>query len=260
MKTKLLSFVTALTFVVNPAALLRASDLEALSGKWTADRKDDQGRAFKQVLEIQQAKFTFRILSDQDDTVLYAKGEVKAESLGPFKSARFYNIQGGRNASNLQPVDDERSVIYLPGEKELTMAVNFDRERSEPPTAIKYTKASADEARTLVIDKIVMHTTPQSADWYFCFEAEVGGATKRFNIPDKTYSKDEITIATDLNVGPAQPNQGCKFVMKLDDVAGDECTEEMDNKSTGNFAVTGSGSQTFKPEAQWSYTVYWHLK
>jgi hypothetical protein len=58
----------------------------------------------------------------------------------------------------------------------------------------------------------------------------------------------------------ARTEQTCKFVMKLDDVAGDECTEEMDNKSTGSFAVSSSGSQTFKPEDGWTYTIYWHLK
>ena len=44
------------------------------------------------------------------------------------------------------------------------------------------------------------------------------------------------------------------------DVAGDEITDEMDNKSTGSFTVSSSGSQTFKPEDGWSYTIYWHLK
>ena len=48
--------------------------------------------------------------------------------------------------------------------------------------------------------------------------------------------------------------------MKLDDVAGDEITDEMDNRSTGSFTATSSGSQNFKPEDGWSYTIYWHLK
>jgi hypothetical protein len=46
----------------------------------------------------------------------------------------------------------------------------------------------------------------------------------------------------------------------MDDVPGDECTEEMDNRSAGNFAVTDSGSQEFKPEDSWRYTIHWHLK
>jgi len=30
--------------------------------------------------------------------------------------------------------------------------------------------------------------------------------------------------------------------------------------STGSFTVTESGSQNYKPEDQWRYTIYWHLK
>ncbi len=236
-----------------------AGDLESLAGKWVADRKDDQGRALKQILEITASRFKFQLSREGSDRALYAEGEVKAESLGPFKAARFYNIRGGESADDLQPVDDERVVIYMLGYNELTTAVNFDKERQEPPMVTRYTKA-ADEAKTLVIDKIVMHKTPQSADWYLCFEATAGNAPKRFNLPDKTWHGDEVTIATDLNIPGVSADQACKFVMKLDDVAGDECTEEMDNRSTGSFTVSASGSQTFKPEDGWSYTIYWRLK
>src|SRR6266550_2041186 len=247
---------TALVTLSSPA-----DDLEALSGKWVAERADSQGRASRQILEIKKDKFTFRILRDGDQIALYAKGDVKAEPLGPFKTARFYNIQGGRSDSDLQPAEDDRTVIYTLGDNELTMASNFDKERSEPASVTKYTKAAAgDEAKTLVIDKIVMHTTPQTAEWYLCFEATVGDATRRFNIPNKTYEKEDVTIPTELALANVRKDQTCKFVMKLDDVAGDECTEEMDNKSTGSFTVTDGGSQAFKPEDHWRYTIYWHLK
>jgi hypothetical protein len=136
---------------------------------------------------------------------------------------------------------------------------NFDRERAEPPIATKYIKTAA-ESKTLIIDKIVMHKSPQSAEYFLCFDATVGETTKRFNVPDKTYEKDGLTIVTDLAIPNAKKDATCKFVMKLDDVAGDECTEEMDNRSAGSFTVTESGSQEFKPEGQWRYTIYWHLK
>jgi hypothetical protein len=48
--------------------------------------------------------------------------------------------------------------------------------------------------------------------------------------------------------------------MKLDDVAGDECGEDADNRSTGSLTVTESGSQDFKPEGGWQYAISWHLK
>jgi hypothetical protein len=259
MKRTCLSLVTTLVLSTFGAVSASADDLDALAGKWVAERKDDQGRAFKQTLEIKNNKFKFWLSREGDDRALYAEGDVKVEALGAFKTAKFYNIQGGVSASDLQPVDDDRTVVYMLGYNELTTAVNFDKERREPPMVTKYTRA-AGETKTLVIDKIVMHKTPQSAEWYMCFDATVGDATKRFNVPDKTYQKDEITIATDLSIPNVRADHICKFVMKLDDVAGDECTEDMDNKSTGNFTVTASGSQTFKPEDDWSYTIHWHLK
>ena len=264
MKKTLLSLTAVLALPTFSALNVTAGELEALAGKWSGEVSDGQGRGYKQELEFKQSKFTFKAVRN-GETVLYAEGDVKAEPLGPFKSARFYNIRGGRSASELESVDEERTVVYLLDSNELTVALNFDRAREEPPMAVKYTKmagaASGDAGpKTLVIDKIVMHKTPQAAEWYFCFEATVGESTKRFNIPDKTYEKSEITIATDLGIPNVRKDQTCKFVMKLDDVAGDECTEEMDNKSTGSFTVSDSGSQDFKAEEQWSYTIHWHLK
>jgi len=139
------------------------------------------------------------------------------------------------------------------------MAVNFDKERNEPPSVLQFTKAAA-ETKTLVIDKIVMHKTPQAAEYYLCLEATVGDTTKRFNIPNKAYQGTETAIPTDLTLGNARADQPCQFVLKLDDVAGDEITDDVDNKSTGSFRLNSSGSQTFKPEDGWSYTIYWHLK
>ena len=259
MKKILLTLATAFTLASLGPITARADDLAALSGKWVAERTDPEGRAFKQTLEIKKNKFTFKVGRD-GEAALYAEGDVKAEQLGEFKAAKFYNIQGGRSASDLQPVDDERSVIYLLSGNELTTAVNFDKERSEPPMVTKYTKAAADEPKTLVIDKIVMHKTPQSSEWYLCLDATVGETTKRFNIPNKAYEKDGLTITTDLAIPNVRAEQTCKFVMKLDDVAGDECADDMDNRSAGSFTVTASGSQEYKPEDQWKYTIHWHLK
>ena len=259
MKRNLLILATGIAFTTIGGATVSADDLDALAGKWVAERMDTQGRAIKQVLEITKGKFKYQITSPTEDRGIYAEGDVKVENLGPFKSAKFYNIQGGSSPSNLQPVDDDRTVIYALGYNELTAAVNFDKERDEPPMATKFTKATT-ETKTLVIDKIVMHKTPQAAEYYLCLDATVGDTTKRFNIPDKSYQGTETTIPTELAIGNVRAEQSCKFVIKLDDVAGDEVTDEVDNKDTGSFTVSSSGSQTFKPEDGWSYTIYWHLK
>jgi hypothetical protein len=259
MKTNLLILAAGIVFTALGRAPVVADDLDALAWKWVAEHNDPQGRAVKHVLEISKNKFKLQMTRVADDRSMYAEGEVKAESLGPFKTARFYNVQGGRSPSDLQALDDERTVVYTLGDNELNMAVNFDKERNEPPAAMKFTRAAA-ETRTLAIDKIVMHKTPQASEYYLCLEATVGDKTKRFNIPNKAYEGTETTIPTDLTIDSTRPDQACQFILKLDDVAGDELTDEVDNKSTGNFKVSASGSQTFKPEDGWSYTIYWHLK
>ena len=260
-KNIVLSLATALILSTLGAISALANDLDALAGKWVAKVTDGQGQAFRQVLDIKKNKFTFEIIRDGGQTALYAEGEVKAEQLGPFKAAKFYKMRGGPSASDLQEVDDERTVIYSLDGSEMTVAANFDKERLEPPTATKYIKTAAtEEAKALVIDKIVVHKSPQSTEYYLCLDATVGEATKRFNVPDKTYEKDGVTIVTDLTIPNVRKDAICKFVMKLDDVAGDECGEDADIRSDGSFTVTDSGSQEFKPEGQWRYTLYWHLK
>jgi hypothetical protein len=260
MKRTIASFAAALVLLTLGTVSARADDLSALAGKWVAEKTNEQGRLSKQVLEIRTNKFTFKVLREGEQVALYAVGDVTTERLGPFKVAKFFNISGGESASDLQPVEDERTVIYTLANNELTVAANFDKERSEPATVTKFKKAAANEPRTLVIDKILMHQTPQTEVWYLCLDATVGEATKRFNVPNKGYEKDELTIPTDLAIPNVLPGQTCKFVMKLDDVPGDECTEEMDNRSAGSFTVTESGSQTYKPEDHWRYTIHWHLK
>lgn len=254
--TRLLLALIASTLCSLPATA--ADDLSALTGKWVATRSDDQGRTGKITLDIKQSKFTFKIQAGEQ-VFLHAEGDVKLETAAGFKTAKFHNIRGGRSADDLQPVDDERGVVYLLSGDELFVAANFDRERSEAPSVTKYTRAPA-EGKTLVIDKIVLNQKLQDSDWYFCFEATVDGVTKRFNVPNKIFNKNELTIETDLSVPNVKAGQTCKFVMKMDDVPGDECTEEMDNRSAGSFNVTDSGSQEFKPEDQWRYTIHWHLK
>jgi hypothetical protein len=259
MQRNLVSLAAAFVFVTLGSASAPADDLDALAGKWVADRTDAQGHAVKQILEINKNKFKFQATSPTDEHGIYAEGDVKVETLGPFKMAKFYNIQGGYTPSDLQPVDDDRTVIYTLGYNEMTVAVNFDKERDEPPMATRFTRAAA-ETKTLVIDKIVMHKTPQAAEYYLCFDATVGETTQRFDLPNKGYEGTEVTIPTALAIGNARVEQTCQFVLRLDDVAGDESTEEADNKSTGSFTVSSSGSQTFKPEDGWNYTIYWHLK
>ncbi len=112
----------------------------------------------------------------------------------------------------------------------------------------------------LVIDEIQMADTPQSATWYICFEATVEGVTRRYYVENKGYDNNQVTIPVALELPKAKAGEKCSFKMQLDDVDGDACTEEMDNRSTGEFTVNERGSQSYKPEDHWRYTIRWHLK
>lgn len=109
--TFLRRFLVALT--LGFAALsLRADDMDQLNGKWSVKKKNEEGQAYTQVLEITKGKFKFQMISD-GETRLYAEGDLKIEKHGPFNALKFTNIKAGRTASDtLNDVDDDRTSIY----------------------------------------------------------------------------------------------------------------------------------------------------
>ncbi len=254
-------FTTILALAALSTATALADDAEALAGKWTL-QKNDQGQPQTRVLEIKQNKFKFTVLRNGDRPIFYAEGDIKTEKLGPFNAARFTNMKVGESSSDIQPTDEERASIYQLGEGTLMVASDFDAERDQKPSLDVYKKAAAaaSEPKTLYLDKIVMHQTPQVATWFVCFEAKTGGALQRFNVPNQSFDKDNVTIPMDLKIAGVLPGQTCTFKCQLDDVESDVCTDDIDNTSSEKFTVTESGSQEYKPEDHWRYTIYWHLK
>ncbi len=256
-------FATALA-----AAVLFADDAPVPTGKWTTRKVNDQGQSYSQTLEIKKDKFVFQVLGADDQVALYAEGDVQLKKLGPFNSARFFHVRGGQSSADLQDVDEERQVVYvIDTEKDVwIVASNFDADRQEKPSVDVYRRAKAGAPAaaagggTLVIDEIEMADTPQSATWYICFEATLGDAKKRYYVANKGYDKNQVTIPVALELPKAQAGQKCTFKMQLDDVDEDACGEETDNKSTGDFTVNEKGSQVYKPESNWRYTIRWHLK
>lgn len=118
--------------------------LTDLQGKWTVKKNSDRYGDVTQTLEVKDSAFTFRIQSKAGDTVLYAKGSVKVEKLGPFKCVKFVDIQGGYSESNLEAINDDRTGIYATGWNTLTLALNFDAYRDgEDPSADTYNKAKS---------------------------------------------------------------------------------------------------------------------
>ena len=239
---------------------LFADDAERLSGKWSMKKVNEEGQSYTQTVEIKKDKFIFQILSGDDNVVIYAEGDFKLEKLGPFNSARFFHVRGGQSSADLQDVDDEYTSLYVIEGDTWMLASNFDKDRNQKPSLDVYRRVKATaQAATLVIDEIEMSDTPQSATWYLCFEANVSGSKGRHYIENKGYDKNQVTIPLALEL-KAKPGQKCSFKLQLDDVDGDACTDEVDNQSTGEFTVTERGSQSYKPEDHWRYTVRWHMK
>jgi hypothetical protein len=121
-------------------------------------------------------------------------------------------------------------------------------------------KSAAPGNMTLRIDKIVMHETPQSDGWFICIEAAVGEIRRRFHVAGDDYHGKEVAISTDLALPGVRSGQKCAFVCQLDDTDENVCGDGVDNRSTGSFIVSARGSQGFKPEDNWSYTLHWSLR
>jgi hypothetical protein len=239
-----------------------ADDSEALIGKWSVKRVNDQGQNVTQMLTIKKGKGVFQMLGAEDRVVLYAEGDLKLDKIGPFNALHFVNVRGGTSADNLQDVDDEYVSIYRLDGDSLMMASFFDKEREQQqPSVDAYHRVKEAAApATLVIDEIAMADTPQSSTWFVCFEAKVEGVTRHYYVQNKGYDKNQVTIPVALELPQVKPGQKCSFKLQLDDVDEDACGEEADNSSKGEFTVSDKGEQAYKPEDNWRYTIRWHMK
>ena len=113
-----------------------ADDMDALIGKWSVKKVNDQGQNVTQTFTIKKGKAIFQVLGAEDRVILYAEGDLKLDKIGPFNAAHFANIRGGRSADNLQDVDDEYVSIYRLDGDTLTMASFFDKEREQMPPSV----------------------------------------------------------------------------------------------------------------------------
>jgi len=139
---KIFPFIlTALSLCAAFGTSAFAGDLEDLAGKWSVNKTNENGQPYTQALEFKKDKFTFKIAGG-GKVYLYAQGDVKVDKLGPFKSIKFFNIKAGQSTDDLQPVEDERTVIYRLQDNKFTVANNFDRERDQGPAAEVYVKTS----------------------------------------------------------------------------------------------------------------------
>ena len=259
MKAPLLYFTVAASLLF--AATLVADDAELLAGKWSVKKVNDEGQKYTQFVEIKQDKFDFQIAGEDDQVGFVAKGDFKLEKLGPFKAARFFHIKAGQSASNLEDSDEEYVSIYRLDGDTWTLASYFDKERDQKPALEVYQRVKSPTAQTLVIDEIEMADVPQGATWFVCFDVKTpDGASHRYHVDGKEYDKKRVTIPVALEVPKMSAGKKCTFTLQLDDIDDDACGDEPDNRSTGEFTVNERGSQSYKPEDNWRYTIRWHLK
>ena len=260
MKPSLLCFGCTASLLC--AVTLVADDADLLAGKWSVKKVNDEGQKYTQTIEIRRDnKFVFEILGEDNQAAFVAQGDFKLEKLGPFKAARFFHIKAGAVGSDLNDLDDEYESVYALGEDSWTLASNFDKAREQKPALDVYQRVKSPKTQTLVIDQIEMADTPQSATWFVCFDVKTpDGTNRRYYVAGKGYDKSEVTILVALELPKVSTGQKCSFTLQLDDIDDDACGDEPDNRSTGEFTVTERGSQTYKPDDHWRYTIRWHMK
>jgi len=141
MKKILLSTLLVLALFAGVTSRAFAGDLETMSGQWSIKGTNDNGDTYTATIEFKKDKFTFRMMDSEKKTFLYAKGDIKLDKCNDLKTIKFTNIQGGQSADDLNPVDDDRSGIYVLDGDSLTIALNFDHFRDKGPRIDVYTKA-----------------------------------------------------------------------------------------------------------------------
>jgi hypothetical protein len=118
--------------------------LAKLQGKWSGKRTASDGQEVTQTIEIKGDKLVFQLFNADKELRFVAKGSVKAEMLGPFSVLKITDIQAGRSADETEPVNDDRTTVYLLSGQTLTLASNFDKEReNQRPSADRYERVEA---------------------------------------------------------------------------------------------------------------------
>ena len=148
MKTQITSIVACLglpcILTLSALAAGEAPSLEPLQGKWSVTKTNREGRAYSQTIEIKKNQMTLQIFDAEEQLRLHAQGTIKTEKNGPFEVLVVSDIRAGRSVSELESVDDPRSMIYALRGERLFLASNFDRERNnERPTMDVYTRKAA---------------------------------------------------------------------------------------------------------------------
>jgi hypothetical protein len=117
--------------------------LAKLQGKWSGTRTGGDGQTLTATLEIKGNKLIFQTFNADKEVRLFARGDVKAETVGGFSVLRITGIEAGRSPTETQASDDDRSTVYVLRGDTLTLASNFDKERdNEKPRLETYERVA----------------------------------------------------------------------------------------------------------------------
>jgi hypothetical protein len=129
MKKSIVSLVAVCVFL----ALGAAAFADDFSGKWSLSRTNASGETIgTQSIEVKDGKFIFRITKG-GDTIFYAHGDFKLQTLDAIKVISFDHIIAGATEGDTKPSDDVRQCVYVLEEDTLTFAIDFDKNRGKSP-------------------------------------------------------------------------------------------------------------------------------
>ncbi|MCP5520067.1 MAG: hypothetical protein H7A46_00800 [Verrucomicrobiales bacterium] len=103
-----------------------AADKGDLDGRWKATVKTDYNGTEVRLLSVEGETFTYEVQSEAGETRIFAKGALKYDQCGPLKLVKLTRIRGGTSKEELEPVNDDRVVVYFKGYRSVNLAVNFD--------------------------------------------------------------------------------------------------------------------------------------
>jgi hypothetical protein len=118
--------------------------------------------------------------------------------------------------------------------------------------------------RTLVIDRVLMSSTPQNGTWLYSFNASSGNSSDSFHISNREYEGNNLTVSMEdpldnLQLSNITMGDVVNFQMGLDDDEEDVTTSRAEDRSSGSFIASPFGEQNFRPTDDWNYTIYWRI-
>ena len=115
---------------------------DRLQGKWEVSKTNDEGQKYKQIVEIRGDELHFTIVGEDGQTYIRAVGDLALEKAHDLHIMKVSNIKAGGPEGDLEPVNDDRVMVYQIGYNTLTLISNMEKQRdNQEPTLDVYRKA-----------------------------------------------------------------------------------------------------------------------